>query len=197
MSVSLYDDALVQKVTKWVKDPNMTILKPDETTRLFSTLADVKDDKPLTLPIIAISRDRDINIDSSKKQPRSFDGFTLHQNTKTSIPINVIPITLRYQIDVYTKFIEEADEYIRNFVFNFVNYPTLEITLPYNDCNIKHTANLYLDETISDNSDIQERHFSGQFTRFTFKITITDAYMFSLPTKTNTSLAIEDIDLKS
>ena len=35
-----------------------------------------------------------------------------------SIPINVIPIQIGYQIDIYTKGIAEADEYIRNFVFN-------------------------------------------------------------------------------
>lgn len=195
MSVRYYDEALVNKIKKWVRDPNLMVLKPDETTRLFSTLADVKNDKPLQLPIIAISRARDISIDSVKKQPRTFDGFTLKQNKKVSMPINVVPLTIRYQIDVYTRFIDEADEYIRNLVFNFINYPNIKIELPYNDCDIEHQSTIYLDQTITDNSDIQEHMFADQFTRFTLNITIPDAYLFSLPIVDNTTLEY-DIEVK-
>ena len=54
MAIRYYDKALVEKITKWVKDPNMRILKPEEVTRLFQQTADINNDKPISLPLIAI-----------------------------------------------------------------------------------------------------------------------------------------------
>ena len=39
MAVRFYDEALVNKIQEWVKDPNMKVLKPDEVTRLFQIQA--------------------------------------------------------------------------------------------------------------------------------------------------------------
>jgi hypothetical protein len=36
----------------------------------------------------------------------------------------------------------EGDEYIRNFVFNIINFPQLDITIPYNNLNYKHISNI-------------------------------------------------------
>ena len=55
MAVRFYDSALVEKIKKWTRDPNLQILKPDETTRLLQITADKNNDKPVKLPIIAIS----------------------------------------------------------------------------------------------------------------------------------------------
>jgi hypothetical protein len=76
-----------------------------------------------------------------------------------AVPINVIPIRIGYQLDIYTRYMAEADEYIRNFVFNFVNYPKLKVVLPYNDLNLEHLSNIWLGSTVSDNSDIEEHMF--------------------------------------
>ena len=65
MAIRFYDDALTDKIKKWVKDPNMKILKPSESTRLFQLRADHSNDEPLTLPLIAISRDNDFEIISN------------------------------------------------------------------------------------------------------------------------------------
>ena len=34
MAVNFYDEALVKKIQGWITDPNLRILKPNETTRL-------------------------------------------------------------------------------------------------------------------------------------------------------------------
>ena len=186
MSVSLYDEALSNKIEAWVGESHITILKPDETNRLFKQLADKNDDKPLTLPIIAISRDRDITILDTHKQSKTFIGANLQATKEMTMTMNVIPISISYQIDIYTHSIEEADVYIREFVFKLINSPRLKITLPYNGYNYEHYSTLYLNDTISDNSDIQEKHFPDEFTRITLKLVVDDAYLFSIPFNNNT-----------
>lgn len=194
MGVRFYDEAISNKIANWVKDPNLKILKPDEATRLFELTADRTKDAPFTLPLISISRNRDIEILAPQKQPKTFAGFSLKTDEEVNIPVNVIPIQLGYQIDIYTKGMAEADEYIRNFVFNLINYPKLIIELPYNDLKFKHESNISLESSITDNSDIKEHLFADQFVRFTLKLTLSDAYLFSIPI--NTSAHIESYVIK-
>ena len=195
MGIRFYDEAISNKIANWVKDPNLKILKPDEATRLFELTADRTGDAPFTLPLISISRNRDVEIISAQKQPKTFEGFSLQTDSKVTIPVNVIPIQIGYQIDIYTKGMAEADEYIRNFVFNFINYPKLIIELPYNDLKFRHESNISLESSITDNSDIKEHLFADQFVRFTMKVSLSDAYLFSIPL--NTPAHIESFEIKA
>lgn len=179
MSVALYDQAVKQTIQRWILDPNLTVLGPDETKRLFQYKADKNDDRPLTLPLIAIGRDRDIDIQVTAKRPMSHSGKVFNSDGKVSDHLNAVPITLRYQIDVYTRYQEEADEYIRNFVFQIINYPAMEIQIPYNGSNLEYTSYMSLVNQITDNSDVAERLIPGQFTRMTLRVQLSDAYLFS------------------
>lgn len=181
MAIRYYDEAVVEKIKRWVKDPNMKILGPNQSARLFSMRADIADDKPLTLPLIAISRDPDVEILSTTKKALTYDGGHLAANTKKSETLNAIPIQISYQLDIYTKEFGEADEYARNFVFNIINYPKVSIEIPYNNAKIVHDSNMMIQQSITDNSDIAERLIEGQFTRLTLKFIIDDAYLFSVP----------------
>ena len=185
MAIRYYDEALVSKLEKWLKYPlqngKLTILRPEESTRFFEMTLDERRDKPLALPLISISRDKEIEILNTNKQSKTFSGFYINPKEITYHKMNVVPIQIGYQLDIYTHRVAEADEYIRNFVFNFINYPQLEIILPYDKLNIRHVANIHLQSNISDNSDIKEHLFADEFVRFTLRIIIDDAYMFSLP----------------
>lgn len=194
MSVRLYDNAFLNKIKSWVKDPNMTITSPDETRRYFEYKADINNDKPIQLPLVAIRRVRQIDIRNPNKTAMSYCGRKLHghhvlnesgdlESCKVSL-LNAIPIGIGYQIDIYTRYAEEADEYLRNFVYNIVNYPRLEIEIPYNNENVLHTCTMSLLNTAEDNSDIAERLVPGQFTRWTIGVRINDAYLFSVPIRT-------------
>ena len=195
MAIRYYDEALTAKLERWLKRPlqngTLKILRPEETTRFFEMTLDERKDKPLALPLIALSRDKDIEILNTNKQSKTFSGFTLDPEETSFHQINVVPIQLGYQLDIYTQRVAEADEYIRNFVFNFINYPQLEIVLPYDNLNIKHVANIHLQANISDNSDIKEHLFADEFVRFTLRIIIDDAYLFSLPER----MYAEGVDL--
>ena len=63
------------------------------------------------------------------RRPLSYDGLTRSHDsqTKSAKIVNVIPISLVYQIDVYARLAEEADILMRNLVFNIVNYPAITI----------------------------------------------------------------------
>lgn len=192
MAIKLYDDALYKKIQKWVKDPNMRILKPEEVTRMFQVNADLRNDAPLKLPIIALARDPEFDIKSANKKPMSYDGMMLESNGTRTLQFNAIPIEIRYQIDIYTKYYEEGDEYLRNFIFNIVNSPRFDVVVPYNDRNEVHKGTMTLVPTISDNSDIAQRLFPGQFTRWTIKFIVEDAYLFSLPYVANVAMSDEN-----
>lgn len=195
MAIRFYDEALANKIKRWVRNPDMKILKPDETTRLFQTLADTNNDSPITLPLITISREREVELLNTSKQPKTFDGFTIDKNEKVAIKLNVVPIQISYQIDIYTTNIEEADEYVREFIFKLINEPMLMVDICYNDSHILHRSSLWVESTISDNSDISERLFPTQFTRFTIKVVCDNAYLFSVPVMKN--VIIETIGLET
>lgn len=182
MATKLYDDALLEKLRNWTQNTSITVVGPDETRRLFEVIADKNNDKPISLPLIALTRSRGYEVldYGLGKQPMSFDGLTLDANYDQASQLNSIPIRLSYQLDVYTRYYEEADEYIRNLVFNIINFPKLIVNIPYNNENYKHSANIILNAEIEDNSDIPEQLVSGQFTRMTLRFDVDDARLWDV-----------------
>ena len=195
MGVRFYDEAIVNKVTKWIKDPHMMVLKPNEVSRLWQVRADQKNDQPLTLPLISISRDPSVNIDVATKRNLTCDGLNIGKGEQSAIQLDAIPIAITYQIDIYTQKYEEGDEYLRNFIFNFVNHPKMKILLPYNGANIEHVCYTRLVNTATDNSDVSEKLFPDQFTRWSIQVEVHDAYLFSIPTQEYGKVVAADIEL--
>lgn len=204
MACRYYDDLIVAKIQHWIPTASpLRVLKPDESKRLFELTASDTKDQPFKLPIIAISRSNDIELLSTVKSPKSYDGLRIIDNKVEAskkaddepagvFQFNVIPIKLEYQLDIYTKTYEECDEYVRNFLFKLINNPVIKIVIPYNDSNIEHIANIRVLSTVSDTSDIGERIFSGQFTRYSIQLELQDAFLFSIPYRNNWHLYISD-----
>jgi len=193
MACRYYDDILIAKLKRWIPEAsNLRVLKPEESKRLFELTADDINDNPFKLPIIALSRNNDIELLSNIKSPKSYDGLKLINDDSQTLQFNVLPIKLLYQLDIYTKKYEECEEYTRNFLFKLINNPVIKIELPYNNTHIEHIANIRVLSTVSDTSSIAERIFSGQFTRYTIQLEIQDAFLFSLPYRRNWRLYIED-----
>lgn len=218
MACRYYDDLIVEKLKRWLPEStDLRVLKPNETKRLFELSAEDTKDAPLKLPVLAVSRNPDIELLSTVKSPKSYDGIRLTtQNANSSLKLangqpvplttalfNVIPIKLNYQLDIYTKTVEEGDEYLRNFLFKLINNPVIKVLIPYNEFNLEHVANIRVLNQVSDTSAITERVFSGQFTRWTIQLEIQDAFFFSIPYKRNWALVPDpdvarlEIDIKS
>lgn len=186
MAISYYDEAITQKIKNWLADSSkLRILSPDESTRLIQIAAEDSNDKPLKLPMLAIARNKDIELESAIKQNKSFDGFVLGRDslTATTVHLNVIPIKTTYQIDIYTKKRIEADEYVRQYLFKLINNPQIIVEIPYNNYIVRHTANLRVLNTISDTSDISAHVFPGQFYKWTIQLELQDGFLFSIPQK--------------
>lgn len=182
MSVRYYDKAMVDKIKRWVIDPNMRVLGPSEAKALFRQNSDRDLDKAMSLPVIVLSRDNYCEVVNTNKQALSYDGGHIDiVSEKKSGVLNAIPIKLSYTLSIYTRFFEEADEYARNFIFNLVNYPTVDINIPYQNANIIHRSKIYLNNRVEDNSNSSGRLSQDQFTRITLSLDINDAYMFSIP----------------
>ena len=196
MACRYYDDILSEKIKKWIpENSNLRVLKPEETKRLFELTANDNNDQAFKLPFVALSRNNDIELLENIKSVKSFDGLKLLQNSDCTLSLNVIPIKLEYQLDIYTKRYDEGAEYIRSFLFKLINSPLLKIEIPYNDTKILHTANIRVLSTVSDTSAISERIFSGQFTRWTIQLEIQDAFLFSTPYRKNWKFILDDTEI--
>jgi hypothetical protein len=186
MAINYYDEAITQKIKGWLADSSkLRVLSPDESNRLIALAAEDSKDKPLKLPLIAISRNKDIEIGSAIKQNKSFDGLIIGQDSssRTTVHLNVIPIKTTYQIDIYTKKRIEADEYVRQYLFKLINNPQIIVEIPYNDYIVRHTANLRVLNSVSDTSDISTHVFPGQFYKWTIQLELHDGFLFSIPQK--------------
>ena len=192
MSAYLYDRALVEKFKKWTSSSKTQVYGPSETRRLYEIMADETTDS-VKLPMIAISRDAGYEIinDGRTRRPLSYDGIDRAYDEKTNSMqiVNAIPISLVYQIDVYTRKWEEADILMRNLVFNIVNYPAMKISIP--DADMEHTARIQLgSNTINDNSNISERFIEGNLTILSATISIDDAYLWDVRQHRNAEVEI-------
>ena len=188
MAISYYDDAVTDKIKGWLADnSNLRVLNPDETNRVIELQAEDSEDSPLKLPMLTISRNKELEISNTIKQNKSFDGLVIKNETTeaATVHLNVIPVKTLYQLDIYTKRQIEADEYVRQFLFKLINNPQIIVEIPYNSYIIKHTANLRVLNSVSDTSDIPTRLFSGQFYRWTIQLELQDGFLFSIPYKKN------------
>ena len=192
MATFLYDEALVEKFKNWTQKSQIEVYGPNETSRMFGVMADKSNDEPIKLPIIALERDRGFEIinDGTTRRPLSYDGVTLNVDSKYGDTINAIPISIAYQVNVYTRYAKEADILVRNLIFNVINYPGLEVIVPkagvynyeteqYDD--FIHMARIEIgNTTIQDNSNERERFIEGNYTKLSFLIQINDAYLWDL-----------------
>ena len=189
MAIGYYDDAITEKIKSWLADSSkLRVLAPDESNRLIQLNAEDSSDQPLKLPLIAISRNKDIEIESAIKQNKSFDGLVVDKDiaTAATVHLNVIPIKTTYQLDIYTKKRIEGDEYVRQYLFKLINNPQIIIEIPYphtDNCVVRHTANLRVLNTVSDTSDIPTHVFAGQFYKWTIQLELQDGFLFSIPQK--------------
>lgn len=196
MSIYLYDEALIRKLENWTANTQINIYGPDQVSRMFEVIGDKTDDTPIKLPIIAIRRNPTINIINPNKKPTTYDGLVIPElsTEDKAMKLSLIPINISYQLDIYCRYMKEADVLMRSVVFNIINHPTLQVLIPYNNINLEHNANIRLASDIEDNSSIPERLVPGQFTRLTLSINIDDAYLWDARERDNLKVSIDLVE---
>ena len=196
MAFEYYDDALAGKLMKWTPtNLQLRVLKPNDTKRLMELKADDSRDKQLRLPFIALSRNNEIELLLNVKNPRSFDGLTLNKTEEKTLQMNVIPVKLQYQLDIFAKTQVEAEQYVREYLFKLINNPVIKIVIPYNGQEVPQIANIKVLSNVADTSDIPQRLFVGQFTRWTIQLEILDAFLYNLPYRKNWKIFIDEDEL--
>ena len=196
MAFEYYDDAIAGKLMKWTPtNLQLRVLKPDDTKRLMELKADDSKDKQLRLPFIALSRNNEIELLLNVKNPRSFDGLTLNKTEEKTLQMNVIPVKLQYQLDIFAKTQIEAEQYVREYLFKLINNPVIKIVIPYNGQEVPQIANIKVLSNVADTSDIPQRLFVGQFTRWTIQLEILDAFLYNLPYRQNWKIFIDEDEL--
>jgi hypothetical protein len=161
----------------------VSIVGPSETGKMLSVIADKSSDSPIEFPLISLKRPGGFTVLSTGSRPLSHSGSRIFANSEVGKRLRAIPISIPYQIDIYTRYRDEADEYARNIVYNIINYPRLDITIPYHEENFVHYSNIHMAGEVDDTSDIPERLSSGQFVRLSIQIVVDDAYLFDIQYK--------------
>lgn len=193
MSLYFYDTALIEKLRYWTQKTEIQIYGPDETRRLFEVITDKSSDQKIELPILCLRRSGAFDILNINKKPLTYDGAITSKQSSTSTQFDAIPIQINYQLDVYAKYLQEADQYIRNLIFNIINYPTMKIQIPYDlSSYLTHYANIRVASNVEDNSAIPERMVPGLFTRLTLQLNIDDAYLWDIRTKGDVEISFNE-----
>lgn len=149
--------------------------------RVFSVIARLNEDD-VKMPMISVAR-TGISLLDSQHTMRFTGGISnISENEESISRIQVIPIQINYQFDVWTKHREENDNIIRELIFYYMTHPTLEVKVPYGT-NLKHTFNIFYDKTIEDNSDISDQVNHGEYFRQTLSVYTPDAYLWKSTTE--------------
>ena len=188
MSAILYDNALINKLKKWTEKADVQIYGPSDQYRIFQINADKSNDKSFKLPAIVLSRNG-YSIDNTSKRPMVWDGKKIEANENRVKQINAIPIKLDYNIEVYARYYDEADSYMREIIFNVINYPRLDIEIPYLGFNTIHASNIRISSNnIEDNKQGGLLSFNDQICSLKLQINIDDAYLWDSRVRTTVSI---------
>ena len=80
-------------------------------------------------------------------------------------------------------------------MFKLINNPVIKIVIPYNGQEVTQIANIKVLSNVADTSDIPQRLFVGQFTRWTIQLEILDAFLYNLPYRQNWKIFIDEDEL--
>ena len=133
--IYLYDNAIADDLRKSfnpdeVASPVIKVISPDD---IFNLAAQIQDDK-IQFPLIAITRNDDVQID------RNLTNFTKMKKGIATVFDNEtnelyyekeIPVRLMYSLTVLTTNTAEMDEVIRELIFKYTHMYFLTIDLPY------------------------------------------------------------------
>ncbi len=85
---------------------------------------------------------------------------------------------------------EEADEIMRNLVYNIINYEKILIKIPYAGYELPHQSSIRIITDVLDNSNAFPQISRGQFSRLSLGIVIDDAYLWDTRIRNNIEILV-------
>lgn len=187
MSVNNYDVAIIEDLRQILQDDRIHIVPPENFFRL---LARIDNDK-VEFPAISVVR-RGWSLSDSHPHMMKFDGTLLSHDNEANeyIRLQAIPISISYQMDVWTKTRLENDNIMRELIFYYSTHPTLNVKVPYGQKTYYHKFNVFFDSDIEDNSDIANHMNTGEYFRQTISFYTDDAYLWKSSSRGPTTIEV-------
>lgn len=184
MSVYLYDQALTAQITAITSNTgtneNIHIIPAEKA---FSKSFVTEDDIPL--PAISLYRSGYNLTTQGKSMPMYRQGryannvvTTNGVTTESLFTTKALPISINYQLDIWTKTRQENDEFMREIIWYFTLNPQLSITLQYGNITQEIGFHVFIGDSVIDNSDIMEFENRGQYYRTTVSMLVDEAQFF-------------------
>lgn len=173
MSVYWYDNSIVKCFRDITGDPRIAI---NSTDNLFRYIANLKKDD-IKLPLISLSRLGYV-LNVTTRSPLSSQGLMIGKTKDNKIKeIQAIPIRINYQLDVITRKRDDNDAITDELIFYLVNNPTMVVEIK-KGVNETHNFNLFFNDEVVDNSDIESHISQGEYFRSTLTLYVPDAYLW-------------------
>lgn len=187
VSVYAYDLAVVNDFRARFKQPpvsysdvnsNVVMAGPDQA---FQVLGQMDNDK-IVMPFISVQRlNWQLNLDRQMSQTFIGDRIVMQNPDnpleRLEVRAQVIPITINWQLDVWTKDRITNDALVREILWYYHLRPTLLVNVLHG-LNMKHTFNIMFNSEIEDNSDIHNQNNRGNIVRSTLSFFAEDCYLW-------------------
>lgn len=187
VSVYAYDLAVVNDFRARFKQPpvtysdvnsNVIMAGPDQA---FQILGQMDNDK-IVMPFISVQRlNWQLNLDRQMSQTFIGDRIVMQNPDnpleRLEVRAQVIPITINWQLDVWTKDRITNDALVREILWYYHLRPTLLVNVLHG-LNMKHTFNIMFNSEIEDNSDIHNQNNRGNIVRSTLSFFAEDCYLW-------------------
>lgn len=173
MSFGCYDKAIIEKFRDVFDDDRVYILPVEDAFRFVGQLN--RDD--IKFPLISTTRLGTTIRTSDVNQAQKMTGHLVRRDgVNNNLFVQLIPIRIEYQLDIFTVDRASCDEITRELIFYLYQKPTLQAHFDYG-LNIDHNFNLFLNEDVVDNSDTLEHVNSGVKFRNTLTFYTDDAVL--------------------
>lgn len=180
MSVYYYDEAITSDFRRILHDGRVSIIPPENT---FDLMAVLKDDN-VKFPMVTLNR-LGWSLSNNWNHYMLHDGSTdkIYYDADNDLPalvmrMQAMPISINYQMDIWTATLQENDNIIRELMFYYRLNPTLEVHIPYG-LDTFHKFNIFFEPDVADNSDIPDHPNIGRYFRQTVSFYVDDAYLFN------------------
>lgn len=186
VSVYAYDRALVSDLrARFSQSPikdsevnkNVQIGSPD---LMYNIIGQLSEDEPV-LPFVSLQRlNWQLNLDRQGYQ--TFVGDRVYtrlgpDNKPIEVRARVIPITINWQLSVWTKDRITNDALVRELLWYYHLRPSLLVYVQHG-INIAHKFNIYFNSGIEDNSDIANQLNNGTYFRQDLSLYSDDTYLW-------------------
>lgn len=186
VSVYAYDRALVTDLKARfskspVKDSTVnSIVQIGPAEQMYNIVGQLNGDRPI-LPFVSLQRlNWQLNLDRQGYQ--TFIGDQVYtrlapDNKPQEVRAQVIPITINWQLSVWTADRITNDALVREILWYYHLRPSLLVYVQHG-LNIAHKFNIYFNSGIEDNSDIANHINNGTYFRQDLSLYSDDTYLW-------------------